>query len=110
MRETRDESMDLSNSVALPTQRPLTGNKENGTESVIQGMQLERSLQTLRTEGLTSLQQLHKSGNLLTGSMEKIANSEKEFCATEVVELAKALATTVQVQANLLKVLKEFTK
>jgi hypothetical protein len=57
----------------------------------------------LRKESLTSMQLLHRSGNQLMSSMETDG-----LVATEVVELAKALASTVQVQVNLLKAMKEF--
>ncbi len=67
---------------------------------------------SLEREGLTSLQQLNKSGNILIQSMEKVVSlsTEEEFNVMEVVECAKALAITVQTQSNLVKVLKEFIK
>lgn len=111
MRETNMDQSENELSVGkLPTSRKLTSEQENGTDELIQGLQSERSLQSLSSAGLTSIQQLHKSGNLLTKSMTRVVESESDFIATEVVELAKALAETVQTQANLLKVLKEFVK
>lgn len=69
------------------------------------------SPESLQRVGLTSLQQLNRSGNILLESMQKSVNARgEEFNIMEVVECAKALATTVQTQSNLVKVLKEFIK
>lgn len=96
--------------IALPT---AIG---NDTGKITLVPQLEVLQQSLHKEGLTSLQQLNKSGNLLLQSMEKAmipsngVDAPTNFNVMEVVECAKALAATVQTQSNLVKVLKDFIK
>lgn len=55
---------------------------------------------SLEQAGLTSLQLLLKSGNVLLSTMQKSDDPK------QIVELAHALAATVQTQANLYKVMK----
>jgi len=90
-----------------------------------QVQKFEDSSSNLKAAALTSLQQLNKSGHLLLSSMETVILQSEELVAMKdengdeigvqkeldvksVVACAEALASTVQTQANLVKVLKEF--
>ncbi len=96
----------------LPTGPRSVPAPTNGTLQVIPERGLEESLSSLKKEGLTTLQQLNKSGNLLIKSIERVAScsDDEKFCMAEVVNGARALAETAQAQANLVKVLKDFIR
>ncbi len=127
MKETLNGSRDTTAPYMLPVS--LSAEKKTGlvTEEIILDHALEESRKNLQREGLTSLQQLNKSGNLLLESMERVLSSSKEksqiemddgttelvtkeFKAEDVVACAHALAATVQSQTNLVKVMKGFLK
>lgn len=86
---------------------PVPGIQRAGI-SETQESQLEQLPVPLQTEGLTSLRQLHRSGELLIKSMEKSLSSD--VSASEIVEAAKALALTAQAKVMMVKALKEFLK
>lgn len=100
---------------------------EKGIVKIIPAQLSVESQMNLQREGLTTLQQLNKSGNLLISSMEKVIDLSgkeilvededgtqstvtKDFDVKGVVECAKALAAVAQAQTNLVKTLKDFTK
>lgn len=67
----------------------------------------------LKAEGLTTLQQLKKSSDLLLQSMEKsleVEDTADGFNPMPLVEAAKALATTAQAQVSVGRFIKDMLK
>lgn len=109
MNETKQDSENIGTNYILPTATRYEQELKSATVTSIQVQKSDESQGILQREGLTAMQQLKASGTHLLDSMD-IVKKNPEFTAMEVVELAKALATTVQTQANLFKALKDFSK
>ena len=104
MRETRLDSENTGDNSTAPANLPRPGIVKIQEDA---STELQPEWQT---EALTSMKLLQKSGNILIESMDKLKDSQDkpDYTVMELVEVAKALAGTVQTQANLLKVFKGF--
>lgn len=111
MSETESDLESIEESIELPTRKDTDSSNKGITVTPTPERSLEVLPESLERASLTVSQQLHKSGNLLTDSMETIVKSP-DFVAkertNELVNLANALATTATTQAELLKVMKGF--